>query len=157
MSANTESADAGFDAKAFLARAPETPGVYRMLDASGTILYVGKAKDLKKRLASYFRSSGLAPKTAALVSHIADIQLTATHTETEALLLENHLIKQHHPRYNVLMRDDKSYPEIFLGIRHDFPRLAYHRGPHREQGRPCVSDQGRHLQKEGAHGGHPGR
>ncbi len=135
MSANTESADAGFDAKAFLARAPETPGVYRMLDASGTILYVGKAKDLKKRLASYFRSSGLAPKTAALVSHIADIQLTATHTETEALLLENHLIKQHHPRYNVLMRDDKSYPEIFLGIRHDFPRLAYHRGPHREQGR----------------------
>ncbi len=135
MSANTEGTDAGFDAKAFLARAPETPGVYRMLDASGTILYVGKAKDLKKRLASYFRSHGLAPKTAALVSHVADIQLTATHTETEALLLENHLIKQHHPRYNVLMRDDKSYPEIFLGIRHDFPRLAYHRGPHREQGR----------------------
>ncbi|MDD2894026.1 MAG: excinuclease ABC subunit UvrC [Halothiobacillaceae bacterium] len=124
-----------FDAKAFLARAPESPGVYRMLDAAGTILYVGKAKDLKKRLASYFRSSGLAPKTAALVGHIADIQLTATHTETEALLLENHLIKQHHPRYNVLMRDDKSYPEIFLGTHHTYPRLGYHRGPHRQLGR----------------------
>jgi len=141
MSASTES-DAephagavGFDAKAFLARAPESPGVYRMLDAGGTILYVGKAKDLKKRLASYFRSSGLVPKTAALVGHIADIQLTATHTETEALLLENHLIKQHHPRYNVLMRDDKSYPEIFLGTQHAYPRLGYHRGPHRQLGR----------------------
>ena len=128
-------ADAGFDAKAFLARAPETPGVYRMLDASGTISYVGKAKDLKKRLASYFRNTGLAPKTCVLVSHIADIQLTATHTETEALLLENHLIKKHHPRYNVLMRDDKSYPEIFLGTAHDYPRLGYHRGPHRKPGR----------------------
>ena len=124
-----------FDARAFLARAPETPGVYRMLDAEGSILYVGKAKNLKKRLSSYFRTSGLAPKTAALVGHIADIQLTATHTETEALLLENHLIKQHRPRYNVLMRDDKSYPEIFLGTAHDFPRLGYHRGPHREPGR----------------------
>jgi excinuclease ABC subunit C len=141
MSANTESVIepvielARFDAKAFLARAPESPGVYRMLDAAGTILYVGKAKDLKKRLSSYFRSTGLAAKTAALVGHIADIQLTATHTETEALLLENHLIKQHHPRYNVLMRDDKSYPEIFLGSSHSFPRLGYHRGPHRLVGR----------------------
>jgi excinuclease ABC subunit C len=137
MSAITEPAaeSARFDAKAFLARAPESPGVYRMLDATGTILYVGKAKDLKKRLASYFRSSGLAPKTAALVGHVADIQLTATHTETEALLLENHLIKQHHPRYNVLMRDDKSYPEIFLGTHHAYPRLGYHRGPHRQLGR----------------------
>ncbi|MEW5837549.1 MAG: excinuclease ABC subunit UvrC [Pseudomonadota bacterium] len=138
MSATTESAapeQRAFDFRAFLARAPETPGVYRMLDAEGVILYVGKAKDLKKRLASYFRPTGLAPKTAALVSKIADIQLTATHTETEALLLENHLIKQHRPRYNVLMRDDKSYPEIFLGTSHAFPRLAYHRGPHRQPGR----------------------
>ncbi len=133
MNATTDIAP--FDARAYLARAPETPGVYRMLDAEGTILYVGKAKNLKKRLASYFRGSGLAPKTAALVSHIADIQITATHTETEALLLENHLIKQHRPRYNVLMRDDKSYPEIFLGTAHSFPRLAYHRGPHRAPGR----------------------
>ncbi|MEW6764769.1 MAG: excinuclease ABC subunit UvrC [Pseudomonadota bacterium] len=133
MSATTEAC--GFDSRAFLARAPETPGVYRMLDAAGSILYVGKAKNLKKRLASYFRSSGLAPKTAALVRQIADIQLTATHTETEALLLENHLIKQHRPRYNVLMRDDKSYPEIFLGTGHIYPRLGYHRGPHRQPGR----------------------
>lgn len=135
MNPTTETPSLGFDAKAFLARVPETPGVYRMLDASGTILYVGKAKDLKKRLASYFRNTGLAPKTSVLVSHIADIQLTATHTETEALLLENHLIKQHHPRYNVLMRDDKSYPEIFLGTTHEYPRLGYHRGPHRKPGR----------------------
>lgn len=137
MSAITEPTyeSAHFDAKAFLASAPESPGVYRMLDATGTNLYVGKAKDLKKRLASYFRSSGLAPKTAALVGHIAEIQLTATHTETEALLLENHLIKQHHPRYNVLMRDDKSYPEIFLGTHHEYPRLVYHRGAHRKLGR----------------------
>ncbi|MGD9710021.1 MAG: GIY-YIG nuclease family protein, partial [Halothiobacillaceae bacterium] len=133
MSATTEGS--AFDHRAFLRRAPETPGVYRMLDAEGVVLYVGKARNLKKRLASYFRSSGLAPKTAALVSRIADIQLTATHTETEALLLENHLIKQHRPRYNVLMRDDKSYPEIFLGTAHAFPRLGYHRGPHREPGR----------------------
>ncbi len=124
-----------FDARAFLARAPNTPGVYRMLDAAGEVIYVGKAKDLKKRLASYFRTTGLAPKTAALVSHIAAIELTATHTETEALLLENHLIKQHRPRYNVLMRDDKSYPEIFLGTSHEYPRLSYHRGAHRLPGR----------------------
>lgn len=137
MSATTDapSQGTGFDARAFLKRAPETPGVYRMLDADGAILYVGKAKNLRKRLSSYFRASGLAPKTAALVSHIADIQLTATHTETEALLLENHLIKQHRPRYNVLMRDDKSYPEIFLSTAHAYPRLVYHRGPHREPGR----------------------
>lgn len=133
MSASTEITV--FDHRAFLAQAPETPGVYRMLDAQGEVLYVGKAKNLKKRLASYFRRTGLAPKTAALVARIADIQLTATHTETEALLLENHLIKQHRPRYNVLMRDDKSYPEIFLGTAHAYPRLGYHRGPHREPGR----------------------
>jgi len=133
MIAATEST--GFDSRAFLARAPETPGVYRMLDAAATILYVGKAKNLKKRLSSYFRGSGLAPKTAALVRQIADIQLTATHTETEALLLENHLIKQHRPRYNVLMRDDKSYPEILLGTGHTYPCLSYHRGPHRQPGR----------------------
>ncbi len=133
MSATTEVV--AFDHRGFLACAPETPGVYRMLDARGAILYVGKAKNLKKRLASYFRKSGLAHKTASLVSRIAEIQLTATHTETEALLLENHLIKQHHPPFNVLLRDDKGYPEIFLGTLHDFPRLAYHRGTRREPGR----------------------
>jgi excinuclease ABC subunit C len=124
-----------FDAKAFLKTLPTRPGVYRMLDADGTILYVGKAGSLRKRVASYFRSSGLSAKTRALVEQIAEIGITVTHTEGEALLLESNLIKQHRPRYNVLLRDDKSYPWIYLSSRQDFPRLALHRGARRASGR----------------------
>lgn len=123
-----------FDHKAFLAPLTERPGVYQMYDSEGVVIYVGKAKNLKRRVASYFRSSGLAPKTVALVSKIAAMEVTVTETETEALLLENNLIKQHQPNYNVLLRDDKSYPYIFLSDRDATPRLALHRGPKRLKG-----------------------
>ena len=123
-----------FDAKGFLATVTAQPGVYQMHDSAGEVLYVGKAKNLKKRLASYFRKSGLAPKTAALVAKIARIDVTVTHTETEALLLEQNLIKQQRPPYNILLRDDKSYPYVYLSA-HDYPRLSVHRGAKQGKGR----------------------
>ncbi|MFJ5441709.1 excinuclease ABC subunit UvrC [Pectobacterium sp. CHL-2024] len=122
-----------FDASAFLKTVTSQPGVYRMYDASNTVIYVGKAKDLKKRLASYFRSHVASRKTEALVKSIKHIDVTITHTETEALLLEHNYIKLYQPRYNVLLRDDKSYPMIFLsGDVH--PRLAVHRGAKHAKG-----------------------
>ncbi|GAB80230.1 excinuclease ABC subunit UvrC [Shimwellia blattae] len=122
-----------FDSKAFLKTVTSQPGVYRMYDASGTVIYVGKAKDLKKRLSSYFRTQVASRKTQALVSQIAQIDVTVTHTETEALLLEHNYIKLYQPRYNVLLRDDKSYPFIFLSGEHH-PRLAMHRGARHARG-----------------------
>ncbi|TCN85032.1 excinuclease ABC subunit UvrC [Shewanella fodinae] len=122
-----------FNAKTFLKNLTSSPGVYRMYDAVGKVIYVGKAKDLKKRVSSYFRKNLPNVKTQALVSHIANIDVTLTHSETEALILENDYIKRYLPRYNVLLRDDKSYPYIFLS-QHRHPRLAYHRGPQREKG-----------------------
>ncbi|MBA0219360.1 excinuclease ABC subunit UvrC [Pectobacterium brasiliense] len=122
-----------FDASAFLKTVTSQPGVYRMYDAGNTVIYVGKAKDLKKRLASYFRSHVASRKTEALVKSIKHIDVTITHTETEALLLEHNYIKLYQPRYNVLLRDDKSYPMIFLsGDVH--PRLAVHRGAKHAKG-----------------------
>lgn len=127
---------AEFDPAAFLGTLTGQSGVYRMLDAGGQVLYVGKARNLKKRVASYFRDAAqLAPKTRALMSHTASVEVTATHTETEALLLENNLIKEHRPRYNILLRDDKSFPYIYLSTDEEFPRLAFHRGPRRGKGR----------------------
>jgi excinuclease ABC subunit C len=123
-----------FDASAFLAACSGRPGVYRMLDAGGKLLYVGKAKNLKKRLASYFRKTGLAPKTAALVGKIALVETTITANETEALLLEQTLIKEWRPPYNILLRDDKSYPYVHLSDG-DFPRLSIHRGAKKQKGR----------------------
>ncbi|MCL6350173.1 excinuclease ABC subunit UvrC [Pectobacterium polaris] len=122
-----------FDASAFLKTVTSQPGVYRMYDAGNTVIYVGKAKDLKKRLASYFRIHVASRKTEALVKSIKHIDVTITHTETEALLLEHNYIKLYQPRYNVLLRDDKSYPMIFLsGDAH--PRLAVHRGAKHAKG-----------------------
>ncbi len=116
-----------FDVEKFLAALPTRPGVYRMLGDRGEVLYVGKARNLKARVTAYFRASGLAAKTMALVAKVRDVQITVTGSETEALLLEQSLIKAERPRFNVLLRDDKSYPYIHL-TEHPYPRLTFHRG-----------------------------
>jgi excinuclease ABC subunit C len=144
-----------FDSKGFLRTVSSGPGVYRMLDGGGAVLYVGKARNLKKRLASYFRRIPDSSKTRALVSQIAAVEVTVTHTETEALILENSQIKHFQPRYNVLLRDDKSYPWIHVSTAHAFPRLVFHRGTKRTKGRyfgpfpsaPAVRESIQHLQK----------
>ncbi len=125
--------EAGFDYKAFLNTLTTRPGVYRMLNVEGKVIYVGKAKNLSKRVSSYFLGSVSSPKTRVMVSHIANIEITVTHTEREALLLENNLIKQLRPRYNILLRDDKTYPYIFISD-DEFPRIALHRGAKRAKG-----------------------
>ncbi len=114
---------------------PERPGVYRMLNAEGDVIYVGKARNLKKRVSSYFRGGAVSAKTAHLVKHIHDIQITITNSDNEALILENNLIKSLRPRYNVLLRDDKSYPYIYLSAHKDYPRIDFHRGAKRQKGR----------------------
>lgn len=123
-----------FDIPSFLKALTTRPGVYRMLDGAGAILYVGKAKNLKNRVSSYFKSNHDSPKTRALVERIVSIEVTITHSETEALLLEQTLIKQLRPPYNIVLRDDKSYPFIFLAEDHEFPRLAFHRGSKSRKG-----------------------
>ena len=124
-----------FDYQNFLDNVGENPGVYQMHAESGDIIYVGKAKNLKKRLSSYFRKSGLPIKTQALVAQIDSINVTLTHTENEALILEHNLIKKHKPRYNVLLRDSKSYPYIRIDDSHEFPSLTFYRGERKEAGR----------------------
>ncbi len=122
-----------FDAKSFLKTLPKHPGVYRMYDSADELLYVGKAKNLKNRVSSYFRSTGLTLKTKALVEQISRIEFTVTSSETEALLLEQTQIKRHRPPFNILMRDDKSYPYIFLSSG-DYPQIEYSRGKKRKSG-----------------------
>ena len=124
-----------FDAKAFVDALPSRPGVYRMLDAQGTILYVGKARNLKSRVGSYFQPSNVQPKVQALVAKTANMEVTITNSDTEALLLEFNLIKKHRPRFNVVLRDDKSFPYLHLETEHDFPRLNFYRGSRKEPGR----------------------
>jgi len=124
-----------FDSAAFLKTVTERPGVYRMMNVHDDILYVGKASNLKSRLSSYFQKNVESRKTRALVSHIASVQTTVTSNNAEALLLECNLIKEHRPRYNVVLRDDKSYPFIFISTEDEFPRLAYQRGARRRKGK----------------------
>ena len=118
----------GFDYKASLEKMTHHPGVYQMLDADGTLIYVGKAKDLKKRVGSYFGRKPDSAKTRALVRQIHAINIAVTRTEAEALLLESNLIKRHKPRYNVVLRDDKSYPYLYLTAEDKYPRLSFYRG-----------------------------
>jgi excinuclease ABC subunit C len=139
---NAESAQEGvpvtpppFDAKGFVDSLPARPGVYRMLDAQGTILYVGKARNLKSRVGSYFQPSNVQPKVQALVAKTASMEVTITNSDTEALLLEFNLIKKHRPRFNVVLRDDKSFPYLHLETNHEFARLNFYRGARKEAGR----------------------
>ena len=131
----TSSDQNAFDAKTFLASLTHRPGTYRMLDARGKIIYVGKARDLKKRVSSYFQKSHTDAKTVSLMRHAAGVEVTVTNTESEALILEYNLIKRHRPRFNVVLRDDKSYPYIYASTEHAFPRLRFFRGARKGRGR----------------------
>ena len=127
--------EAPFEVDSFLRSLTHRPGVYRMLDARHKVIYVGKARDLKKRVSSYFHRAQAAPKTVAMMEQVARVDVTVANTEAEALILEYSLIKRHKPRYNVLLRDDKSYPYIYASTDVAFPRLKFHRGPRRGKGR----------------------
>jgi excinuclease ABC subunit C len=127
--------DEPFDSKAFLASLTNRPGVYRMLTGEGTVLYVGKARDLRKRVATYFGAKSHHPKTQALMAQTDRVEVTVTGTEQEALLLEYNLIKEHRPRFNVVLRDDKSYPSIYVSTQQAFPRFEFHRGARTSKGR----------------------
>jgi excinuclease ABC subunit C len=126
---------APFDAKDFIANLPRRPGVYRMYAEDGELLYVGKARSLRDRVGNYFLASNVDPKVQALVRHIVRIEVTLTNSETEALLLEYNLIKEHKPRYNIVLRDDKSFPYIYLPSGHEYPRLVFYRGARNLPGR----------------------
>jgi excinuclease ABC subunit C len=124
-----------FDHKEYIASLPRRPGVYRMFDARHELLYVGKARSLRDRVGTYFAARNVDPKVQALVAQISAIEVTVTNSETEALLLEYNLIKEHKPRFNVVLRDDKSFPYIHLEVGHEFPRLAFYRGARNAPGR----------------------
>ena len=131
---NEKTTDECFDIKAFLKQLTERPGVYRMLNKDDKIIYVGKAKNLKKRVSSYFKKRHDEIKTAKMVEQIKRVEVTVTDTDSEAFILENTLIKRYKPKYNILFRDDKSYPYIFVSTAKAFPSLSYHRGAKRKVG-----------------------
>ena len=130
MSAASQS----FDASAYLKALTQQPGVYRMLDAEENLLYVGKAKNLKKRVSTYFTQNRASPRIQSMMQLVANVEVTVTNTEAEALLLENNIIKEHRPKYNILLRDDKSYPYIYLSSNLKFPGLSFYRGSKKRKG-----------------------
>lgn len=129
-----ESEQAVFDIEDFLKHLTRLPGIYKMFNDKDTIVYIGKAKNLKNRVSSYFRKGAASPKQQVMVAKIARIEVTVTHTEAEALLLESQLIKRHKPRYNICLRDDKSYPFIYLSTEQQFPQISSHRGAKKKKG-----------------------
>lgn len=130
----TENDQQTFDREDFLKNLTRLPGIYKMLNDKDTIVYIGKAKNLKNRVSSYFRKGATSSKQQVMVSKIARIEVTVTHTEAEALLLESQLIKRHKPRYNICLRDDKSYPFIYLSTEQQFPQITTHRGAKKKKG-----------------------
>jgi excinuclease ABC subunit C len=124
-----------FDSKLFLANVSQRPGVYRMMAADSEVLYVGKARNLRNRLTSYFVGKAQAAKTMAMIAQIANVEVTVTASETEALLLEYNLIKRHKPRFNVALRDDKSFPYLYISTDQDYPRISFYRGARKMPGR----------------------
>ena len=137
-----------FDLKSYVATLPQRPGVYRMYAADGELLYVGKAARLRDRVGSYFNNHDLAPKVVAMVRRIARVEVTVVNSEQEALLLECNLIKAHRPRYNIMLRDDKSFPYILCSAGHEFPRLAFYRGPRQKNSRQYGPFASAHAVKE---------
>jgi len=135
MNGASRPAAAAFEPQALIANLTHRPGTYRMLDATGQVIYVGKAKDLRRRVGSYFQGRAQDAKTMAMVRQVADIEVTVTRTETEALMLEYNLIKRYKPRFNVVLRDDKSYPYIHISTDQEFPRLSFYRGSRKKGGR----------------------
>ena len=120
-----------FEVRSFLKRLTRRPGIYKMIDAESVVIYVGKARELRSRVSSYFRQTTQTRKTQLMMRRVARVEITVTNTEAEALILEDTLIKSLMPRYNVLLRDDKSYPFIRVTTGHDYPRVSFYRGKSR--------------------------
>ncbi|HEX2789867.1 MAG TPA: excinuclease ABC subunit UvrC [Steroidobacteraceae bacterium] len=140
--------DNDIDLKGYVATLPQRPGVYRMYAADGELLYVGKAARLRDRVGSYFSNHDLSPKVVAMVRRIARVEVTVVNSEQEALLLECNLIKAHRPRYNIMLRDDKSFPYILCSAGHEFPRLVFYRGPRQPNSRQYGPFASAHAVKE---------
>jgi len=132
---SSEISENSFDSAAFLKNLTTRPGIYTMLNNKGEIIYIGKAKNLKNRVSSYFKKQTASIKQQVMVTKVAAIEVTITHTEGEALLLECQQIKRHKPRYNICLRDDKSFPYVFLSSEQDFPQITIHRGAKNKKGR----------------------
>jgi excinuclease ABC subunit C len=132
---SSEISENSFDVAAFLKSLTTRPGIYTMLNDKGEIIYIGKAKNLKNRVSSYFKTQTASIKQQVMVAKVAAIEVTVTHTEGEALLLECQQIKRHKPRYNICLRDDKSFPYMFLSSEQDFPQITFHRGAKNKKGR----------------------